>query len=104
MARVSHLVSLIGFCTAGTLALCMIWRIIRTPARPDKALQKAVARVGRVLVRIGHDRVRGAHCLLPELVSGFVGTMCARFRGVAFGFFGGVQAAAGRRFGVMACW
>jgi ubiquinone biosynthesis protein len=31
MARVSHLVSLIGFCIAGAMALYLFWRIMRTP-------------------------------------------------------------------------
>ena len=31
MARVSHVVSLIGFSLSGVVALYMIWRIIRTP-------------------------------------------------------------------------
>jgi predicted unusual protein kinase regulating ubiquinone biosynthesis (AarF/ABC1/UbiB family) len=31
MARVSHVVALVGFCIAGALALFMIWRIMRTP-------------------------------------------------------------------------
>jgi predicted unusual protein kinase regulating ubiquinone biosynthesis (AarF/ABC1/UbiB family) len=31
MARVSHLVALIGFCLSGAIALYMIWRIVRTP-------------------------------------------------------------------------
>jgi predicted unusual protein kinase regulating ubiquinone biosynthesis (AarF/ABC1/UbiB family) len=31
MARVSHVVALVGFCLSGVLGLYMIWRIIRTP-------------------------------------------------------------------------
>ena len=31
MARVSHVVSLIGFCIAGVMALYLFWRIMRTP-------------------------------------------------------------------------
>jgi hypothetical protein len=31
MARVSHVVALVGFCLSGALGLYMIWRIIRTP-------------------------------------------------------------------------
>jgi ubiquinone biosynthesis protein len=31
MARVSHVVSLVGFCVAGALALYLLWRIMRTP-------------------------------------------------------------------------
>ena len=31
MARVSHVVSLIGFCIAGAMALYLFWRIMRTP-------------------------------------------------------------------------
>jgi hypothetical protein len=31
MARVSHVVALIGFCCSGVLGLYMIWKIIRTP-------------------------------------------------------------------------
>jgi hypothetical protein len=31
MARVSHDVSLGGFCLSGAIALYMIWRIFRTP-------------------------------------------------------------------------
>ena len=31
MARVSHVVALVGFCLSGVIGLYMIWRIIRTP-------------------------------------------------------------------------
>ncbi len=31
MARVSHVVALIGFCLSGAIGLYMIWRIMRTP-------------------------------------------------------------------------
>jgi predicted unusual protein kinase regulating ubiquinone biosynthesis (AarF/ABC1/UbiB family) len=31
MARVSHLVALIGFCLSGAIALYLLWRVIRTP-------------------------------------------------------------------------
>ena len=31
MARVSHVVSLVGFCIAGAMALYLFWRIMRTP-------------------------------------------------------------------------
>jgi ABC-type nickel/cobalt efflux system permease component RcnA len=31
MARVSHVVALVGFCLAGAIGLYMIWRIVRTP-------------------------------------------------------------------------
>ena len=31
MARVSHVVSLVGFCLAGAMALYLFWRIMRTP-------------------------------------------------------------------------
>jgi len=31
MARVNHVVSLVGFCLSGVIGLYMIWRIVRTP-------------------------------------------------------------------------
>ena len=31
MARVSHVVALVGFCLSGVIALYMIWRVLRTP-------------------------------------------------------------------------
>ena len=31
MARVNHVVSLVGFCLSVVIGLYMIWRIIRTP-------------------------------------------------------------------------
>jgi putative Mn2+ efflux pump MntP len=31
MARVNHVVALVGFCLSGAIGLYMIWRVFRTP-------------------------------------------------------------------------